>query len=279
MAAASAALAAGSAACFSPKFEDCAVFCGAEDQCPEDQFCLADGRCHRSEEEELCTTGGDADGSVPSDGSVPGDDSGGGRPDAGDGGGGTPDASDIDAGPPINPTQPGDLIITEIHKDPDGVLDENGEWFEIHNPTSSTFDLEQLIVRDESDPVEQFGLLPGNIVAPGGFVVFARNDDFNLNGGVEEDVFYGDIEPPFQLANDNTDEVILINPAAGNVVIDRVAYDDETFPDASGASLSLDPDSTDVGENDDGVNWCSGQTPYGNAKNLGTPGAPNPQCP
>ncbi len=277
---AGAGLAVGGAACFSPRFENCAVFCGAEGECPEDQFCLSDGRCHESQEEDLCTTGGGSDGSLLSDGSVVGEDGGGGRPDAGDGGGGVPDAGDIDAGVPINPTSPGDLVITEIHKDPDGVLDEVGEWFEIHNPTSSTFDLNELIVRDESNPVQQFGVPADIIVAPGGFVVFARNSDTKLNGGVVEDVSYENIDdPPFQLANDGTDEVLIVNPSAGDVVLDRVAYDDVSFPDVPGASLSLDPDNTDAGENDDGVSWCSGQTPYGNAGNFGTPGAPNPQCP
>ena len=275
VAAASAALAAGSAACFSPRFEDCAVFCGAEGQCPEDQFCLADGRCHQSEEEELCTTGGDADGSV-ADGSVPGDDGGGGRPDAGADGGGTPDASDIDAGPPINPTQPGDLVITEIHKNPDAVLDEAGEWFEIHNPTSSTFDLNQLEVRDLGDGKtnDEFGI-PDVIMAPGDYIVLARNGDFETNGGVEATVNYS--AQIFVLGNDD-DEIIIFNPQAGDVIIDQVRYDIAVFPNPSGATMSLDPDLADADSNDSGLSWCEGQTAFGDG-DMGSPGTPNPQCP
>jgi len=128
--------------------------------------------------------------------------------------------------------------------------------------------------------VEQFGVLDGIIVAPGGFVVFARNSDPKLNGGVDEDVSYENIiNPPFQLANDSVDEVVVVNPTAGNVELDRVAYDDVSFPDVSGTSLSLDPDSFDAADNDDGLSWCSGQTVYGDAGNFGTPGAANPQCP
>ncbi len=275
MAAAGAGLAAGGAACFSPKFENCAVFCGESGECPADQFCLEDGRCHESQEEDLCTSGGDSDGSSQSDGSVPGEDGGGGRPDAGDGGGGAADASDIDAGEPINPTQPGDLVITEIHKDPDAVADELGEWFEIHNPTSSTFDLNQLEVRDVGDGkvTDLFGI-PDVIMAPGDFIILARNPDPKTNGGVDPQVDYS--LQVFILGNDD-DEIIIFNPEAGDVVIDEVRYDIEAFPDPQGATMSLDPASLDADSNDSGLNWCEGQGIFGDG-DLGTPGAPNPPC-
>lgn len=277
LAAAGAGLAAGGSACFSPRFENCAVFCGAEGECPEDQFCLADGRCHESEEEDLCTTGGAADGSQQTDGSMVGEDAGGGRPDAGDGGGGEPDAGDIDAGVPINPTSPGDLIITEIHKNPRVVADEVGEWFEIHNPTSSTFDLDQLEVRDLGDgkTTDGFGFLPGVIMAPGDYIVLARNGDPKINGGVVETIDYS--LAVFALGNAD-DEIIITNPAAGNVVIDEVRYDTVAFPDPDGATMSLDPDLLNEEDNDSGLSWCEGQDAFGDG-DLGSPGGPNPQCP
>jgi hypothetical protein len=274
MAAAGASLAAGSAACFSPKFEECAVFCGEAGECPEDQFCLSDGRCHQSEEDQLCTTSGGTDGSVLGDASVPGDD-GGGRPDGGDADAGTPDASDIDAGPPINPTQPGDLIITEIHKNPNAVGDDVGEWFEIHNPTTSTFDLNQLEVRDVGDGkvTDLFGI-PGVIMAPGDYIVLARNGDPKVNGGVDVTVNYS--AQIFVLGNDD-DEIIIYNPEAGDVVIDEVRYDIVAFPDPDGATMSLDPALFDAEDNDSGLSWCEGQNAFGDG-DLGSPGAPNPPC-
>ena len=270
-----AALALGSAGCFSPKFEACAVTCGEASACPDEQFCLGDGKCHASEDEELCTINPD-DASVI-DGSTPGDD-GGTRIDSGGGDGdedagadgGEPDASLIDAGPPVSPTSPGDLVITEIHRDPTAAQDPAGEWFEILNPTDSTFDLVGLRVRDAD--TDFFDIVGSVIVPPGGRVVFARVANPDQNGGVAGvDLEYGEL---FTLAN-GEDEVFIENldPA---VILDSVSYGFD-FPDVEGASLSLDPDEETSTGNNDAANWCSGQTPYG-LGDLGSPGSANPDC-
>ena len=43
----------------------------------------------------------------------------------------------------------GDLIITEIMKDPGNVDGEFGEWFEIYNPKTKDIDMKELVVSDE----------------------------------------------------------------------------------------------------------------------------------
>jgi Lamin Tail Domain len=192
------------------------------------------------------------------------------EPDAGDPG----DAGESDAGPPVIPENPGDLIITEIHKDPAAVLDEDGEWFEIHNPTESTFDLTNIILTDESEPKpESFNLPDRIIIPPRGFLVLARSDDEATNGGVDADIVYGVGEILFQLMNE-ADEIIIMG--AGDVVLDRVAYDG-TFPSTSGRSLSLDPALHTDEDNDAEASWCDGEIAYGDG-DFGTPGSLNPPC-
>jgi len=277
LAATGAALAAGGPACFSPRFDRCAVFCGEDQQCPQDQVCLRDGKCHASADDELCTQGGGGgDGGVLTDGSVGGEDGGGGRPDAG-GDGGQPDAGDAggaDASPFPGPTQFGDLVITEIHKDPDAVNDDVGEWFEIVNPTNQTFSLNNVDVSDLSTTPEGF-LLPDQVIEPGGIVVLVRERNPKLNGGVIGDIGYGNVVPPFQLGNE--DDEIIITAAEGGNEIDRVEYD-LSFPSVSGRSLSLDPGLTSADQNDVGTSWCEGQDVFGDG-DLGSPGQINPACP
>jgi hypothetical protein len=266
MAAAGGLLAVAASGCFSPQFEACAVSCGEASACPDDQLCLSDGKCHATQDEPLCSLPGE-DGSI-ADGSVIGED--GGRPDAADpdGGGDPPDAA-VDAGPPVTPTRRGDLVISEIHKDPSAAPDPAGEWFEVFNPTASTFDLSGLLVSDlgsESFEIDETVILP-----PGGRTVFARLASSMANGGVAVDFTYGIL---FSLGN--TDDEIVIENLDSGTILDSVFFDTD-FPDTEGASISLDPDEHDAMSNDDAASWCDGQTPYGDG-DLGTPGRANPQC-
>jgi hypothetical protein len=260
------------AGCFSPRFDRCAVTCGAQDQCPEGLFCLRDGKCHATEDDQLCTVIPGGDGSPGSDGSMPGDD-GGTRPD----GGGTPDANVvIDAGPPVRPT-PGDIVISEIHKNPEAAGDPLGEWFEVTNVTDSILDFSGLRM---SDNAGEFFIQDELLVGPRGRLVFGFSPNEDENGGVEVDFAYGDAPLPIQLANDNEDNIDIVDTLGAEQFLDSVAFDSVSFPSIGGRSMSLDPDSLDAVQNNDGASWCDGQEPpYSDNGDLGTPGAANPQCP
>jgi hypothetical protein len=282
MAAAVMAFGLGSGGCFSPKFESCAVSCGEGSACPDDQFCLSDGKCHASQEEALCTPGG---GDASADDGDDGDDTTDDSDDPDDTtddttddtaddlpppDGGPPDASLPDAGPPVTPTSSGDLVITEIHKDPTVEPDPGGEWFEVFNPTAQTFDMQGLRISDLGS--EFFIVDQEVIVPPGGRVVFARVGNPDNNGGVAGvDFVYGKL---FSLGN-NDDEVLIENLEAATF-LDTLLYD-PAFPDIEGASMSLDPGSHDSIDNDNAENWCAGSTVFGDG-DLGTPGAANPDC-
>jgi Lamin Tail Domain len=228
-----------------------------------------EGTCYQSEEDELCEAAvqvdaGRQDGSVVDDDGDPSDADDGEEADAAP-----------DAGPPVAPSEPGQVIVTEIQKDPVQADDEDGEWFEIHNPTDLTFDLADMVVSDESKPVPDRFVLPKDVIlGPGEYMVFAPISDSATNGGVPVDIIWDVGEIVFFLGNKGTDEIIL---TIGSVELDRVVYD-ETFSSMAGRSASLDPDAHDEAGNDDVDNWCDGQTAYG-AGDLGTPGEANPQCP
>ncbi len=164
----------------------------------------------------------------------------------------------------------GDLFVSEIMKNPSAVDDDTGEWFEIRNASGAEVQLNGLVVSD--DEGESFTVFGSVLATPAGHVVFAVSADTKSNGGVTVDYAYDKAD--MSLSNGD-DQIIL---SYDGTVFDSVSYDDDTFPDTTGATLSLDPPSADADENDDGANWCAGQSAYGDG-DLGTPGATNDACP
>ena len=160
------------------------------------------------------------------------------------------------------------MLINEIMQNPSAVFDSNGEWFEIHNPTASPVDIDGWTIQDnDSDSHVINNGEPLNVPA-GGYLVLARNSDSGINGGVAVDYMYADVI----LANGG-DELVLLDSFLNE--IDRVEWDDgATFPDPNGASMSLRNPTLD---NNDGANWCTASTPFGDG-DRGTPGGAN-DCP
>jgi len=169
------------------------------------------------------------------------------------------------------PPVAGEIIITEIMRDPDVITDANGEWFEIYNTTGDELDIQGLTVRDDDN--DSFTLPTGApiIVSSGSFFVLGRNGDPATNGGVSVDYTYGGF---MYLGNDD-DEVIL---ELGGTTIDAVLYSNTPFPDTAGASMTLNPLHFNATDNDTGSNWCDGTSSY-ETNNTGTPGAANDSCP
>ncbi|MBI4179304.1 lamin tail domain-containing protein [bacterium] len=166
---------------------------------------------------------------------------------------------------------PGDLIITEIMKDPNnGVSDATGEWFEVLNATDSWLDMGQLVIRDQGS--DFFAAFTYNnredalLVAPRGTFVFGKTRDARLNGGAKVDAAYGDA---ITLSN-TSDEIILEVSGVGE--IDRVEYNTTAWPNPSGKSMMLTDTAAD---NNDGSNWTASTLVYGNKNQKGTPNSPN----
>ena len=178
-------------------------------------------------------------------------------------------ADDDDATP--EPASPGDLIVTEIFADAPG-NDAGTEWFEVLNMTALDIDLLDWVMSDLGG--SSHTISASVIVPAGGYSVLGQNASTSSNGGVDVDYDYPN---GWDLQN-NTDEIVLTSPSG--TVIDQVAYDGgPSFPDPTGASMSLDPGSLSAADNDDGANWCEGLAAFGSEGWLGTPGAPNLACP
>ena len=186
----------------------------------------------------------------------------------GDGDQGTPGAANDDCGGgggiPV-----GAVIVTEVMQNPAAVSDNDGEWFELHNTTGSTLDLDGCQLSDD-DGLDH--TIAGPLaVGGGGYLVMGTEADTGLNGGLPVDYEYGG---GLNLTN-GADELIL---SCGGVQIDRIAWDDgATFPDPTGASMSLAPAYLTESGNDNGAHWCEASSSYG-AGDLGTPGSSNDPC-
>ncbi|MCP4306183.1 MAG: lamin tail domain-containing protein [bacterium] len=156
------------------------------------------------------------------------------------------------------------LQVTEIMQNPNAVSDVRGDWFEIHNPTGSAVDLAGWTIKD--DDVDSHVFTGPLAVPAGGYVVVARSGDSTINGGFTADYTTGSEI----LLHNNFDELILLDP--NGIRVDRVVWDDgRTFPDPTGASMSL----RGLGLNNGiGGNWCKSTTPFGQG-DLGTPGTAN----
>lgn len=189
-----------------------------------------------------------------------------------------PDLGPIDMGPPDMPPDlgpcdpcrpgPGDLVISEVMPDTDVVSDDDGEWFEIHNPSETvTYDLQGCVLADQgnSHPVTTETLVP-----PGAFFSLARFD--TAAGGFDPDYSYG-----MTLKFSNEGDIARIT--CGADIIDVVDF--TTWFINKGLSYALDPDALDAELNDDRANWCVGQDPYhmgGGETDFGSPGMENPDC-
>jgi hypothetical protein len=163
----------------------------------------------------------------------------------------------------------GDLIITEVMKNPSAVGDEFGEWFEVYNNLNARVNLNGLGIGN-LDGVD-FTIDSDIVIESGAQMVFGVNDDSELNGGIDVDVKYFGLN-----LSDDADSVAI---SYNGSVIDGVEYDGESgFPSTEGKSLNLDPGSYGSTDNDDGSSWCDSLNamPSGD---FATPGQLNNDCP
>ena len=166
-------------------------------------------------------------------------------------------------------SEEGDILITEIMKDPDLVTDSNGEWFEVYNTTAFPVDMFGWVISDGGS--NTFTIEQAFIVPSRGFAVFTVNSDSATNGGLDHEPMH-DWGSSSTFTLGNTDDKIIIR--FGSLTIDSVSYDGGvTWPDTLGASLGL-MDFTE--ENNLGQNWSIAplrEPNYGGVLgDLGSPG-------
>ncbi|MBU1219404.1 lamin tail domain-containing protein [Myxococcota bacterium] len=168
----------------------------------------------------------------------------------------------------------GDLVITELLKDPNTAADNKGEWFEIHNASALAIDLRGLVIYSMTASSEATHTITSAnpvTVAAGGYIVLGLSSDTGENGGVAVDYVYTSLA----FSNSGIDNVGI--RTAGGTVIDVVAFDDINYHDFAGMSLSLSSTALNATDNDVAANWCYVTAKF-NADEYGTPGAANPSC-
>lgn len=159
----------------------------------------------------------------------------------------------------------GELVISEVMRNPVAVDDAFGEWFEIYNATEHAFDLAGLTLADGSASVTVTGSV---IIAAQSYAVFARSGGAG-NGGVTASFVYGDA---IQLSNSS--DVVRISVAG--TVLDEMTYT-VAYPNLVGASMALSLATPSAAANDSVANWCTSAKRFGKG-DLGSPGSANIGC-
>ncbi len=161
--------------------------------------------------------------------------------------------------------QPENIIISEIMINPKSVKDTDGEWLEIYNNTESDLNLINCTFKDNG--TNEFQINGDLIISGNDFLVLGKNDDIEINGGLNIDFVY----TSFTLAN-TEDEIILI---CDEIEIDKVEYSkDLDFKIPEGKSIFVIDYSKD---NNSADNWCESTSEFGSG-DFGTPGGPNDAC-
>ncbi len=160
------------------------------------------------------------------------------------------------------------IIINEVMRDPVGVSDNRGEWFEIYNSDLFSVDLDGWTIADLDG--QRHVISKALEIGPQGYLLLGRNSDTTMNGGLTLDYSYGG---SITLAN-GADELLIKNLA--DEIVDSVVYSVAlAFPTAAGRSIALlDP----LFDNNQGSSWGVTDDSIDNAyhpQNYGTPGSAN----
>jgi hypothetical protein len=160
------------------------------------------------------------------------------------------------------PPVPGDLVITEVHRNPTVATNEyTHEWFEVFNASTDGISIDGLEIEDNNDL--HVVAAPGVSIPPGGYAVFAYSAVPAENGGVTAIAAYG--VSNLQLANGD-DELHLRYMGMEIDVIDWAS----TWPGGSGVSMCLrtpyPPD------NNVQAAWADSVGAFGTGGDAGSPG-------
>ncbi len=165
----------------------------------------------------------------------------------------------------------GEILITEVMRDPLDVEDADGQWFEVLNIGSVELDAYGWVIRTEGGSFSVYSSTPvpvGNPVVIAGSLDTALNGLSDGSGGSLTAIGVGDMG----LTDAGFIEII-----AGETVLVSLDWSAGGWPAAPGRSLMLDADHIDLTDAGDVAYWCLAATPY-NVSDQGTPRAHNGLC-
>ena len=177
------------------------------------------------------------------------------------------------------PSAAGDLLVTEVMARSISGTGDLGEWFEIHNPTTSYWDI-STCSWDDNNSTNLISSLTrpstganSTIIPPGAYRVFAQSAVSAENHGLTPDFVY---DPLISFSN----IIDFIRIRCGANLIDDVVWNisSSTGFGVLGKSAQLDRDLFNADANDLLDNWCASRTTYGSVGKFGTPGAANDSC-
>ncbi|MBA2665261.1 MAG: lamin tail domain-containing protein [Bradymonadaceae bacterium] len=179
---------------------------------------------------------------------------------------------------PTNLPLPGEVVFSEFMGNP-SVNDALGEWIELYNRTDRALSLFSLSITDNevANSFDSYTIVDRNaVIAAKGYIVFVRNTDAALNGGISGGFFYSGSH----LKNAPGEEMRIRLVDRNGTLINEAHYG----APSNGVSQQL---SVDFYEGDaiynpaaslDAASWCAGEGVYGDG-GSGTPGASNLICP
>jgi hypothetical protein len=175
------------------------------------------------------------------------------------------------------------LLITEIMADCDVASDSDGEYVEVTNMTTDLIDVMGLVLND-NDPSRTATIGVSRGILPGGRLMFVRNTDPTINGGIMNGVEFG-----FSLNNGGSGDDAAIQYAGTD--IHRVTYPgtgNDLSNTGAGAetSQSFNLSQSYIDDTSTTATWCLTPIDAANVYNTdgtdsdyGTPDAANLVCP
>ena len=152
------------------------------------------------------------------------------------------------------------IVISEVMPNPASVSDSYGEWFELYNSGDTTINLSNWLIKSGENEEH---IISGDVslfIDPDQYLVFGKNDNVSINGGLVIDYQYSNIS-----FSNNNDELLIINQ--NGEIVDEVHYTND-WPFGSGIAMEIHDSESDNGISS---NWFSSTLTYGNGDN-GSPG-------
>ena len=176
----------------------------------------------------------------------------------------------------------GDIVITEILKNPTWSGDNCGEYFEVYNTAAVDIAITGWEIGDTDDTCAAMSnllVMPELVIPAGSFALLAAEEipaDCPAGDGLDPLYSWVHNYPVGFFLSNGGDEIYI---CVDGYQVDAVEYADATFPDTDNVAFGLNPALGFAVDNNDGANWCDQSSALPSpSTDLGTPGVANDAC-